>query len=285
MDGCCSKMSLYFKLPLMMQRYTFPLIFLLFTFVSAVQAAEAVRYYDIEAIIFESLDPTARQSENWKNDITRQIPPVAAELNQPYPGPIPPQYDPKLTFKTLPQSAFQLAIEEKLLTKTNQYRILLHTAWVQPGMAPEVALPVHINRGFLTETPVTHSLISGTPEASASSLPTSTTPTQSRSVLDGYIKIILTRYLHADVDLVYTTGLPLNPQAGVTNPSATSAPGTNPPPTSTSATVSADSTLTQPAPIIYRLKESRRMRSKELHYLDHPVLGLLLLITPYEEKH
>jgi hypothetical protein len=27
----------------------------------------------------------------------------------------------------------------------------------------------------------------------------------------------------------------------------------------------------------------RRIRSKELHYLDHPVMGMLLLITPYEK--
>jgi hypothetical protein len=37
-------------------------------------------------------------------------------------------------------------------------------------------------------------------------------------------------------------------------------------------------------PIFYHLTESRRMRSKELHYLDHPVLGVLLLVTPYEGK-
>jgi hypothetical protein len=30
----------------------------------------------------------------------------------------------------------------------------------------------------------------------------------------------------------------------------------------------------------YRLQQSRRMRSGELHYLDHPRLGVLVLITP-----
>ncbi len=30
----------------------------------------------------------------------------------------------------------------------------------------------------------------------------------------------------------------------------------------------------------YRIKESRRMRSRELHYLDHPRFGMLIVITP-----
>jgi hypothetical protein len=259
-----SKMNLFSKLPQTMHRFSFALILSLMALTSAVQAEE-VRYYDIEVIIFESLDPSARQSENWKTDINRQIPPVVAELDQPYPGPIPPEYDPSLTFKTLPQSQFQLQPEEKLLTNTHQYRILLHTAWIQPGMDPNAALPVHINRTFLTVTPVTHSLVPANPDMPASNVPLPTVATQTRSVLDGYIKIILTRYLHADVDLVYTTGLPATPQAPDINPAA-------------------DATVTMAPPVIYRLTESRRMRSKELHYLDHPVLGVLLLITPYEGK-
>jgi hypothetical protein len=269
-------MSLVSKLPLMMQRFRFPLFLFLVSVACMTQAAQGVRYYDIETIIFESLDPSARQSENWKTDINRQIPPVFAELDQPYPGPIPPQYDPSLTFKTLPPSAFRLQDEAKLLTNTNQYRILLHTAWVQPGMAPAAALPVHINRSYLTETPVMHSLVPADSDMPASNLPAPTTPSQTRSVLDGYIKIILTRYLHADVDLTYTTGLPLNPQTGLSTPAINNTQATTP-----------DTQMVTPdtqVPVIYRLKESRRMRSKELHYLDHPVLGMLLLITQHEVK-
>jgi len=263
-------MSLFSKSLQIMQKIRFTLILSVFALVSVAQAADEVRYYDIETIIFESLDPSARQSENWKTDIDRQIPPVVAELDQPYPGQFPPQYDPNLTFKTLPKNTYQLQDAEKLLANSRQYRILLHTAWVQPGMGPDVALPVHINLSFITDTPVTHSLIPSTSETPPSNpaLPTGTI--QTRSVLDGYIKIILTRYLHADVDLVYTTGLPLTPQNETTSPAAPADETTSP--------------ITQAPPVIYRLSESRRMRSKELHYLDHPVLGMLLLITQYEGK-
>ncbi|MDH5435563.1 MAG: peptidoglycan binding protein CsiV [Gammaproteobacteria bacterium] len=35
-------------------------------------------------------------------------------------------------------------------------------------------------------------------------------------------------------------------------------------------------------PVVFRMTESRRMRSKEVHYFDHPKFGMLALITPYE---
>jgi len=31
-----------------------------------------------------------------------------------------------------------------------------------------------------------------------------------------------------------------------------------------------------------RLKQQRRMRSKEIHYFDHPRFGVVALITPYK---
>ena len=229
--------------------------------------ADEVRYYDVEVIIFESLDPSARQAENWSSDITRQVPNPAVELDQPYPGPIPAQFNPKLTFKTLPASQFQLQNEDKLLTKSNQYRILLHTAWVQPGMDPATALPVHINRSFLAEAPTAQPMTPATPGMPPAGQPALAQSAPTRSVLDGYIKIVLMRYLHADVDLTYTTGLPATAPATVTTPGSTAAP-----------------IIALTPPVIYRLNESRKMRSNELHYLDHPVLGVLLLITPYEGK-
>jgi len=38
----------------------------------------------------------------------------------------------------------------------------------------------------------------------------------------------------------------------------------------------------QPGSVI-RMSESRRMRSKEVHYIDHPVLGMLVLFRPVKD--
>lgn len=287
-----------FTSPFIMRKFAFVPFLIFLALVSSAKAADKpVRYYDIETIIFESLDPAARQAENWAVETKRQVPPVSVELDQPYPGTIPPQYNPNLTFKTLPESDFRLQTTDKLLTNSNQYRILLHTAWVQPGMGPQAALPVHITRSFLTQTPVVHNLIPATPGAPPADLPQATTQTPTRSVLDGYIKIILTRYLHADVDLLYTTGLPVNPQnpqAGAVTPASNTAvvngtaPTTENPADATtvnnpSANTNTNASPALPPPVVYQLKQSRRMRSKVLHYLDHPVLGMLLLITPHKD--
>jgi len=59
--------------------------------------------------------------------------------------------------------------------------------------------------------------------------------------LTGTIRVSLAHYLHLNADLLYT--------AGTDGPTV-------------------------------RMKQSRRMRSKEIHYLDGPVLGIIVLMTP-----
>jgi hypothetical protein len=59
--------------------------------------------------------------------------------------------------------------------------------------------------------------------------------------LNGTIKVSLAHYLHLTADLAYT--------ASVDGPTVT-------------------------------MKQSRRMRSNEIHYLDGPVLGIIVLMTP-----
>ena len=238
--------------------------------ISAAPAADEVRYYDIELIIFESLDPAAKISEVWKHEASMDVPPLAVELGQPYPGPIPKEFDPKLAYKPLTSSELQLTEEAKLLTASNNYRILLHTGWHQPGMDADTALPVHINQSFLETAPTPLTPAGMPPPVTGQSFPAATSSeTQTRSILNGYIKIILSRYLHADVNLTYTTNIPLAPPAA--------AP----------ASLYDDQEvkpieLTQPT--VYQLSQTRKMRSKELHYIDHPVIGVLLLATPYAEQ-
>ncbi|MBD3670395.1 MAG: hypothetical protein HUJ29_06445, partial [Gammaproteobacteria bacterium] len=72
--------------------------------------------------------------------------------------------------------------------------------------------------------------------------------------IDGTIKLIRKRFLHIEVDLLYRA--PYIEDAA--NPLAR-----------------------EQWPQAFRLIESRRMRSSELHYLDHPMFGVLILATPY----
>ena len=77
--------------------------------------------------------------------------------------------------------------------------------------------------------------------------PSAAYPVRSSTVgVEGSIRLTRGRYLHLDVDLLLrnVTG------SGYMN--------------------------------VHRLTEKRRMRSKELHYFDHPRFGMLAQITPYQ---
>jgi len=234
-----------------------------------IYAADEVRYYDFEVIVFESNDASARLSEVWDNTTTLEVPEKFIHLNSPYPGLMPREYSPKLTFKRLPKSSYRLVQEAKLLAENDKNKILLHTSWRQPGMSSETALPIHFKREFINiATPPQTVPVTDPDLPQSDSIGTVSETERSKSRLEGYIRIILSRYLHADVNLIYTTGLPIESTTIIT-------PATQ------------DEELETKAvrlPVIYHLQETRKMRSKEVHYLDHPVLGVIILATPYLGK-
>ena len=76
----------------------------------------------------------------------------------------------------------------------------------------------------------------------------------------GTVTLHLSRFLHVTVDLVYR------------------AP---PEPPSIQAAQAADGVLNElTLPLRYALRIQRRVRSGEVHYLDHPAIGLLVVVTP-----
>ncbi|MCB1762477.1 MAG: peptidoglycan binding protein CsiV [Gammaproteobacteria bacterium] len=69
------------------------------------------------------------------------------------------------------------------------------------------------------------------------------------ALVEGLVKISIGRYLHVDLDLVMHRA----PEGSAALPGRYQS---------------------------YRFEEHRRMRSKEVHYIDHPLMGMLILITP-----
>ncbi|MFA5627702.1 MAG: CsiV family protein [Thiohalomonadaceae bacterium] len=128
---------------------------------------------------------------------------------------------------------FRLKAEAQRIAADPRFEVLLHKAWRQPGKPKEQALPVYIHSG----------------NSNNEELPR----------LEGYVRLILTRYLHLETDLQYRSH-------GISQRSENS--------------FYSAVTATEP---IYKITETRRMRSNELHYIDHPMFGILALVTP-EEK-
>ena len=229
------------------------LTFLLFSFSLSVSAEEEIRYYDVEVILYENLDNIARQSENWPSSIELVLPETHIEIGQPYPGPIPKKYQSRLTFKPLAKKDLQLKKQATTIDKSKKRRVLLHTGWRQPGMPRDKAMSVYFKHTVGGASP-----ISVDTEVSGSRL-----AQPQAGELEGMIKVILSRYLHVETDIVF------RPQREELQEDIFSL-----------------ELLDQiDQPVIYRLNQTRRrMRSRELHYLDNPVIGMLVLITPYELK-
>ena len=212
--------------------------------------AQQVRYYDVELVIFEHLDVRARQSEAWPEEIPSTPPEEIIQLGRPYPGRIPDTYDPMLTFKPFKNIEYRLNKAVAALEASKRYRVLLHQGWRQPGMDKKTALSVRIDHQ-VPPSPIAYPSTSWTFNGESQ-------PAKDYR-LEGYIQLILARYLHLDIDLSY-----YEIQSGR--------------PTDSMTTIG----FTQSVPtVVYHLQQKRRLRSGELHYLDHPVLGILTKITPY----
>ena len=150
-------------------------------------------------------------------------------------------------YGALPASERQLNGPARSIRRSSLYELLLHQSWQQPIDA--------------TPTPI---LIQGGKQFG------------DRFELEGTLSLRRQRFLHVDADVWLTEFVPVRGVPSSNSPSALKAefpelfqaaergrgfaPGSR-----------------------FHLTEKRRLRSGELHYLDHPALGVLLLITPLDD--
>ena len=199
----------------------------------------------------------------------------------------------KRGYVILPDQQFRLTDVVTRLVESSRYELLLHTAWRQPGLDRERALPIWIRGGRIygseymsiddgIELPATTPGTTGTnadgttfefDEQTLKSLEQQRQEQQNTQrrkglyELEGKITVALARYLHLYTDLVLR-----RPRLSV-DPALESSMQNR-----ALATYSADTRILNN----HILKEHRRMRSKNLHYLDNPEFGMLVLITPYQ---
>ena len=149
---------------------------------------------------------------------------------------------PRAVVTWLPKSQFRLTAQRNALARSAPYRPIAHLAWRQ-------AVP-------------------GRRQAKALELPGGQ-HNPDRAYVDGLVRVAVERYLHLDLDLrlhLPDSAIQVAPQDNQAVPEDYQ-----------------DQTASQDfgVPDI-RLRQQRRMRSKELHYFDHPRFGVIALITPYE---
>ena len=256
-------------------------------------AAAATRWYRVEVVVFAQ----GAADEAWsRNDWREEGPPTLAENTvELLPGldaaglPVAGSNRPR-AFRTLPASALALGAVADRLDGSTDHRMLLHVGWDQPGFSDDEAPAVHLGTlGALTRA-----------EERAAG-------TDGKEV-EGSIRFWRRRFLHVDVDLSFgdikgwrgrragSAPAAARPGGGTVIPGpATTAARTGAPerPAEGSAESAGGSAAQDGAPQadaiqgtgaaagglrVTRLTRNLRLRSGRLHYIDHPLFGVLLAI-------
>lgn len=125
------------------------------------------------------------------------------------------------------------------------YKLLRHLAWRQPGLDSNTARGIRINAGrsFQVHLPGDFRNYDRFVPVTAGPAFDGNSREISTTLVSGTIKVRLGRFLHLDTRLVFT-------DMGQRRS--------------------------------YRLEQSRKMRSRELHYIDNPRFGLLVRIIPLD---
>ncbi len=239
-------------------------LFLLFLTISQTHAdtkdsqEKNLKEYDTEIIIFEDAHARYINSEIWH----KNIPDDAASQTD---------TNAKIT-KNLKKSAVSktdttlyknikpviLDKEYKRINNSSKYKILFYGAWRQTGLEESKAFEININELDNAHKSNVHQ-------------------SKAKNSITGQLKVVLARYLHFYSQLEYqrqddqhTTN-----ETSVDDTSDINAENLTPDAKQTDV-LSADNN-------IYPIKNHRRMRSKELHYIDHPLIGMLIQINPVKK--
>jgi len=213
---------------------------------------EEVRQYKVEMILFTHLGKDDRLSEQGLSEPQWLNLENAVEISLDGDEP---------NYQILSNADMDLIDIRSVLQRSARYQVLRHIAWYQPGVSHAAARPVRIQGG--TDFSAQHQYqVPQSMSVDINKPIDETQPILPVKQIDGTVKVALGRYLHFYTDLIFVRPLPI--QANEQVPEEQS---------------DALSPFTY-----YRVKSHRRMRSRELHYLDHPLLGILVQITPLPIK-
>jgi hypothetical protein len=222
------------------------LIFLLLFFAGYAQAADVG--YELEVIIFEDTTGVYDYAESWLSlspdkRAGQEMPASNSGIAKKKKSAAK-----KPQHKFLEASQYRLSGQAGRLAKNPDFRILVHTAWKQPGLDRDLAFAVPIDS---TATSKAHSKVSE-----------QAIKTKLESFIKGEITLIMSRYLHVNAELDYFR---TKPKAALIF-------------TDQDQAVVEEKSSYDKYPILFE----RRMRSREVHYIDHPLVGMIVLATPYK---
>jgi len=247
-------------------------------------------WYEIEVIIFLNQLELGVSSENWQVDGPpgHNASPISLRL----PGDNTPIETPagfddaaanmnmggmaqNKAYVMLDRSEFQLTNISNKLAKSANYKTLLHIAWRQPTLSQSESLPVYVFNGMNHIQPL------AAPQRTQFGDPAvigATVEGPQIQDFSGTIRVSVSRYLHIETDLHLRA--PVWRQETVEVVDNDSGGGISSffgvQPTQMTSMLVEREVITD-----FRLLETRRMRSTEVHYYDHPKFSVIVMATPY----
>lgn len=243
------------------------------TRIAVVDPVHRLNWYQVEILVFARTGLPAR--EYWRLDRRPHLEPRNA-IHPGSDGALLPENADERTRTAAALGAWQFLPAEHLILadmlarmeKNGGFRPLYHGAWVQPVRERNQAFPLYLQGGEsipLAASPLAEIMS----QVEALDLPPmemeaedSTEPAPlfaeapfgesgfvapaTQPEFQGMLRLHLARYLHVEPQLWFASSSAENQRFWV------------------------------------KIDQARRMRSDELHYLDHPLFGLLLRLTPHE---
>jgi len=157
-------------------------------------------------------------------------------------------------YLNLPPSASDFQQTNQALRRSADHRLLFHGLWRQPVLAPADASPIYISGG----------LQYGGQHELQGSITIRFNDNADRVVIDADLWLAEFRLVPTADNDWKLPPLPTGSRIQID-----SLPADGP---------TLDYTVTR----VFQFKQSRDMRSREFHYLDHPAMGLVILVEPYE---
>lgn len=256
------------------------------------------RWYSVEVLIFKRLNTSSLTDEFWPQDNPLQYPAKLQYISKGATEDI----SLKQNFKRLSPNVFHLNNHRESLRRSKDYEVLYHQGWQQQMQGKDKSPSIAIQGGK----------------------PIGNSNAQSHSELEGYITFHIARYLHINTNLWLSepsvaklqgassvSPLPDRPLYGDAEEQDLSQALKNDvvpaQPLSerigerlarnTSRLIEGASDFNEKnndydnvrldkntSKGIVALSQHRRMRSKELHYIDHPLMGVLIYINPVPEE-
>ncbi len=256
------------------------LIPLLLLLVSMPSLAE--RQFDIEVIIFKRAVDAEKISESWPDT----LPEINVERTGSFADA---SYRKSKGVKMLAYSDYQLNDQVQELKNHAGFDVLLHTAWRQGDQGKSSAPTFHIQAGkdYSREFNADGSMIGDNVQQTSIDGVTEQTIAKPLYELDGTLQVYVQHYLYTEVMM------------DLKQPSVREVVVQDQPIelTSTEENIDAEGTVQAGnlAPISpttkeekflksYRIDQKRRMRSSETHYLDHPLMGMVIQVRRVEEQ-